>query len=457
MDLVFVDLETTGGVACRDRITEIAIVRCRNGEEVKRFTALINPEQALTPFIRKLTGLTDALLREEPVFAQLAGTILKELSQAVFVAHNSRFDYGFLKQEFARVGIHWQAQNLCTVKLSRNLYPEHRKHGLDQIIERHQIVCEQRHRAMGDALATFKFFQSACEEHGKAKVMAEVERLLLRPSLPPNLATDELDGIPSSPGIYKFLNENGQCLFMGHGRNLFQAITGRFQSGKGPDWSEDIYDIDYQLCAGEFSAQLDFLRGLQQEHPVHQHQRSSSFCSIYLEPDPSGYLQPKLVCEISPDQVSQHYGLFQSNSEAIKALRGLAKAHLLSIEMASLELPAQITQKPKPTPDLFNTQLQAALAGLKLKTWPWPGPVAIGEKERFTGIEQVHLFEHWCYLGTLSAAGEAEIEPEQWQQLYLQNRASFCFDKSIYQLLKKQLLAEESSLQVIPFSLVEVE
>lgn len=449
MDLVFVDLETTGGVASRDRITEIAIVRYRDSQEVRRWSALINPEQSLSPFIRKLTGLTDAMLSGEPLFSELASTLLSELQDAVFVAHNARFDYGFLKQEFARAGLHWQAQNLCTVKLSRALYPEYKKHGLDQLIERHQLKCEQRHRAMGDALATLQFFQHACDELGESKVMAKVEELLLRPALPPGLATDELDGIPATPGVFVFRDKQGQSLFMGHGRNLFQSITGRFQSGKGPDWQQEITSIDYQECAGEFSAQLLFGQRIQQEPPLHQFRRATSFCSIQLLEDPQGYLQPHLADVISPSKVAQHYGLFQSETEALKAVRGLAKAYHLAVEMEGVELPKDISQKPRPAAEVYNLKLQTALAGLKLKSWPWPGAVALIERERFTGICQCHLFENWCHIS--STFGEKE--EFELVELLQQGQDQAFFDKSIYQVLQKLLANEKRQVEIIPLRL----
>lgn len=452
MDLVFVDLETTGGVATRDRITEIAIVRYRDGEQISRYQTLVNPEQPLTPFITKLTGLTDAMLATQPMFGEVAQKVQQELSNAIFVAHNARFDYGFLKQEFARSGIHWQSQNLCTVKLSRTLYPQYSKHGLDQLIKRHQLHCEQRHRAMGDALATLSFFQHACDELGQEQVMQAVEGLLQRPSLPPALPTDELDGLPSTSGVYLFQNAAGEPLFMGHGRNLFQAISGRFQTNKGPDWHQEIAHINYQQCAGEFSAQLSFLTQVQTLKPLYQHQRAQEYCSIRLGKGAQGVAQLSLVNHIEPQNVAQHYGLFQSQREALKALRGLAKAHRLPIVMDQLELPDEIMQQPLPSAELYQVKLETALMGLKLKAWPWQGPVVIAEKERFTGIQQAHLFEHWCYLGSLSLDGVQADVAEPLRELYLSNSPQLSFDKSLYSLLQKRLAAGADGLEIQPLA-----
>ncbi len=152
----FVDLETTGGSAQHDRITEIAIIRVE-GESVTRYQSLINPQQHISPFIESITGISNAMVDDAPEFAEVADEVWAWLQDCVFVAHNVRFDYGFLKQTFERVGKDFQPEQLCTVKLSRRLYPEHKHHGLDQLIDRHGLRMSQRHRAMADADAIYQF------------------------------------------------------------------------------------------------------------------------------------------------------------------------------------------------------------------------------------------------------------------------------------------------------------
>ncbi len=147
---VLLDLETTGATAVSDRITEIGLVRYENGIEVKRWQTLVNPEMHITPFIQRITGIDDEMVKDAPLFKDVAHELLEHLHGAVLCAHNVRFDHGFLKSEFKRLGITLRQKVLCTVKLSRLLYPEHKSHGLDAIIARHAIHCSARHRAMGD-------------------------------------------------------------------------------------------------------------------------------------------------------------------------------------------------------------------------------------------------------------------------------------------------------------------
>ena len=136
---VLLDLETTGATPLVDRITEIALIRYEQGQEVARWQTLINPETPIPPFIQQLTGIDDGMVESAPLFREVAEQLMAYLEGAVLCAHNVRFDHGFLKNEFKRIGINLRQKVLCTVKLSRRLYPQHYSHGLDAIIKRHQI------------------------------------------------------------------------------------------------------------------------------------------------------------------------------------------------------------------------------------------------------------------------------------------------------------------------------
>src|SRR2546421_2300158 len=137
--IAFVDLETTGATATGDRITEIGIVRVADGEFVDEWSTLVNPERSIPEEIRVLTGITNEMVRDAPTFAEVRREVLERLDGHVFVAHNARFDYGFLKNEFRRLEMKFTADVLCTVRLSRRLYPEAVGHGLDCVVARHGL------------------------------------------------------------------------------------------------------------------------------------------------------------------------------------------------------------------------------------------------------------------------------------------------------------------------------
>src|SRR5258708_15978629 len=136
--LVFLDLETTGATAHFDRITEIGLVEVDCGRHVGEWSSLVNPETRIPPSIQALTGITDAMVENAPTFAALAESLYDQLEGKVLVAHNARFDYGFLKYEFRRLGLRYQPRVLCTVKLSPRLYPQPRHPNLDSLIEPHR-------------------------------------------------------------------------------------------------------------------------------------------------------------------------------------------------------------------------------------------------------------------------------------------------------------------------------
>ena len=150
-ELAFVDLETTGGNAAYHRITEIGIVRVVDDRVVEEWSTLVNPECRIPPPIQAFTGITDAMVADAPRFREVAATVREKLGAALFVAHNARFDYSFLRSEFRRADRRFSAKVLCTVKLSRRLYPAQRRHNLDAVMQRHGLECSARHRALGDA------------------------------------------------------------------------------------------------------------------------------------------------------------------------------------------------------------------------------------------------------------------------------------------------------------------
>jgi DNA polymerase-3 subunit epsilon len=178
LNLAIVDVETTGGFAENDRIIEIGIIRVEKGKMVEKYNTLIDPEQYLSPFITNLTGITDKHLQKAPTFISVRENISELLNNAIFVAHNAHFDYGFVKHEFKRLGDRWEAERLCTVQLSRHLYPEHRHHNLDSVIERCNIKCESRHRALDDAKAVWDFLKHSEKNFSKIALENAFKKLI---------------------------------------------------------------------------------------------------------------------------------------------------------------------------------------------------------------------------------------------------------------------------------------
>jgi len=154
-----VDIETSGGRAQIDRITEIAIY-IHDGEKiVEEFSTLINPETFIPPFITRLTGINNDMVATAPKFYEVAKKIVLMTEGRLFVAHNAPFDYRFIQEEFKRLGYNYQRQTMCTVRMSRKIIPGMGSYSLGNLCQTLGITINNRHRAAGDALATTKLLE----------------------------------------------------------------------------------------------------------------------------------------------------------------------------------------------------------------------------------------------------------------------------------------------------------
>ena len=181
--LIFVDLETTGANLINDRITEIGIVAVHLDGEVERWSSFVNPGRPIPYFIQNLTGISDDMVATAPSFELLAKAVHERLMDGLFIAHNARFDYGFLHHAFARTGHALQSEMLCTVKLSRTLFPEEKRHNLDTLIERHSLVLQARHRALADADLLWQFWGKLTLDLPQEMLINAVKNLRQRPNL----------------------------------------------------------------------------------------------------------------------------------------------------------------------------------------------------------------------------------------------------------------------------------
>ena len=300
---VFLDLETTGATPLKDRITEIALIRFEDGIEVSRWQTLVNPEVAIPDFIQQLTGITNAMVANAPTFKQVAGDLLDYLEDTILCAHNVRFDHGFLKSEFKRIGITLRQNVLCTVKLSRKLYPQHRSHALDAIISRHQLTCQARHRAMGDVEMMVGFLKSATDELGISKIRETAEQLLKgSKSLPSGIDAVQIDDIPETSGVYLFFGESRSLpLYIGKSINIRERVLSHFSSDhastKEMRISQEITHIEWIETAGEFSALMLESKLIKERQPIYNRQlrRERKLCSWRIATDANQHPLTTLV------------------------------------------------------------------------------------------------------------------------------------------------------------------
>jgi DNA polymerase III subunit epsilon len=425
--IAFVDLETTGMRAAEDRITEVGIVRvdadpAGGPPRITEWSSLVNPGEPIPAVIQVLTGITNAMVAGAPPFAAIASTIEARLEGCVFVAHNARFDHGFLKHEFARIARPFAARALCTVKLSRRLFPEADGHGLDAIVARHRLPIADRHRALGDARAIWAFVQALYREV-PADVIESVTRRILRiPSLPPQLPADVLDALPEAPGVYLFYGDNPLPLYVGKSINLRDRVAAHFCG----DWqretdlrlSQEIRRIEFEETAGEIGALLRESHLVKTLLPAHNHalrrKAEAGVLELPDEPGPPRYIP---AAAIEPGQLATRYGPFSSKRQAREALRWLATEHALCWTALGLE------KRPGPcfarqirrcagacvgaeSLDDHRARLTAALAPRAIPPWPCAGLAAVREPAARGERVDVHVLRDWCWLGTARDDGE---------------------------------------------------
>ncbi len=174
------------------------------------------------------------MVADAPRFEELGAAILRRLDGCLFVAHNAGFDYGFLRSEFRRIGMRFSAPRLCTVRLSRRLFPEEHGHSLDALIDRHALRCDARHRALGDARVLPALLDALEMRAGRARLDEAVAAQIRATQLPPGLPADLGDDLPELPGVYVFRGEGGVPLYVGMGRNLRSRVLAHF-SGRDRD------------------------------------------------------------------------------------------------------------------------------------------------------------------------------------------------------------------------------
>jgi len=446
--ITYLDLETTGATPLKDRITEIALIRFDNGVEVARWQTLVNPQQPIPDFIQKLTGIDDTMVANAPTFAEVADKLLSFLEGSVLAAHNVRFDHGFIKAELKRLDVTLRQKVMCTVKLSRLLYPQHRSHGLDAIMERHHITSIARHRAMGDVETILAFLESAKLELGDAAIADAASRLMRGPKLPPHLDALSLEDMPETPGVYLFYGEHDLPLYIGKSVNIRARVLAHLSSdhasGKEMRINQEIKHVEWRETAGDFSTRLLEARLVKERQPVHNRQLRNELqlCSWKLSADIDAKPVLTLVYadEINPTELGQLFGTFKSKRQAVEALRKVAEAHQLCPKILGFELgegacfASQIKRCKgvccgREALEIHYLRLQQALITHKLKTWPFAGKIGIREHNAENDKTQIHIFEHWCYLGVV----ENTVDFTET----LQQKTAFKFDFDTYKLLLK--------------------
>ena len=365
-----VDIETTGGHAAAHAITEIAVF-LHDGQQVTRqFHSLFNPQQKIPLYITSLTGISDEMVADAPVFEEMAAEIHEMLNGQVFVAHNVNFDYSFVKHQLKRCGYNLEVKKLCTVRLGRKVFPGLPSYSLGNLCRSLQISISNRHRAGGDAEATVELFEKMLN-HGAT---VHIEEMLKKSSaeqwLPLHLEKKDIQHLPAKPGVYYFHNAKGKVIYVGKALNIKKRVSSHFThngaAGKRQHFLRHVQKVTCTVCANELQAlvlESTEIRRLwpryndSQKQPVQQY-------GLYSYEDNRGYLR------LAIDKKKKNYpALYQFNllHEGLVLLKNMVEEYELDSKLCHLDKTA-FSEKEigfLDPPARYNRKVKRALEALE--------------------------------------------------------------------------------------------
>jgi DNA polymerase III subunit epsilon len=468
--LAFVDIETTGMRSAYDRIIEIGILRVEDNELVQTFQTLINPQTYIPKEITSLTGITGKHLENAPTFRAVKDEIIEILADCTFVAHNVRFDYGFIKHELMRENVTYNARHFCTVRLSRLLYPHWPRHNLDAVMQQCGIVCETRHRAFDDAKVLYEFYNHIQKTLSPEQVAEALAKTMKRPSLPIKLPMEELEKLPDKPGVYIFYGADEYAgeqlklgdkptetkqlktknlipLYVGKSINIRNRVLSHFSSDIASSTemkiSQQIESIETITTAGELGALFLESQMIKEMLPLYNKRSriKHELIALKSQKNKQGYAECYLepITTISPDNLENFLGFFRSRRQAKTFLADKAKEHglcekYLGLEKTSSGCFAYRLGRCKGAcvkmerPEIYNLRLETAMTGSKILPWPFTGPITI-EEEAIDGKKEYFIIDNWCYIGNVSVDPEGNLKDDLIQNV--------TFDLDMYKILRQ--------------------
>jgi len=334
---VVVDLETTGGSAHTESITEIGAVKVRGGEVIGEFQTLVNPVQAIPPFIAVLTGITDAMVAGAPRLDQALPAFLEFSRGTVLVAHNAPFDLGFLKAGCARLGLEWPApDSLDTARLARRVLtrdeaPNCKLATLARLFRTTTTPC---HRALADAQATVDVLHGLLERVGNLGVHSLEELRTFSAQVTPQQRRKRhlADALPRLPGVYLFRDGQERVLYVGKSVDLRSRVRQYFTSSETRTRMAEMVAcaerVDPVVCSTPLEAEVRELRLIAEHRP--KYNRRSRFPErmhwVKLTDEPFPRLS--LVRRVLPDADTgaAYLGPFSSARSAELAMAAVHEA-----------------------------------------------------------------------------------------------------------------------------------
>lgn len=393
---VLVDIETNGGSGDRGRVIEVAAFKVVDGVIMDQFQALVNPGGGIPHWITSLTGIRNSDLVGAPYFDDIAHQLYEFLDGSIFVAHNVLFDYSFLRREFLAVGYKFTPKLFCTVKMSRALFPEHKGHSLQKIIERHNLAPSARHRAADDARVLYDYLLIAIEQKGREAFERNLTLQLKTRSLPPHVDEQSILKLPDSAGIYIFEDDTGAPLYVGKSVNIRSRVRSHFTNAtaiaKEMRMSLQSHNVSYIQTETEIEALLLESAKIKELQPIFNRKlrRKKSQHILVKSLNPLGYL----TFTVESTDLSNYsnltdvYGVFTNKNQAKSKLEEIARTYQLCPKLLGLEKTKGACFRKQlglcrgactgdETPESYNARVEIALERTKLEAWPYKGKISI--------------------------------------------------------------------------------
>jgi DNA polymerase III subunit epsilon len=460
--LVFVDIETNGLNHIRGRVIEVAAIRVEQGRVVHEYRQLINPGAPLPEFITALTGIHSTDLDDAPLFMGVAEELQRVLSGAIFVAHNVRFDYSFLKQEFKRIGQPFSPELLCTVRLSRALYPQHRGHKLQDLIHRHNLQVEARHRAYDDAHALWQFVQHVRTNFEPGVIEQAITKQFRKPSLPKSLSPETLESLPTGTGVYIMEDAEGRPIYVGKSVHIKKRVASHFMRDHDNvgefKIAQTVHNIQARETSGELAALLLESQLVKDLQPLHNKQlrKTEKLIIAHRSQNDAGYTTISLeeASQIMADDVPDILAVYTRRSLARNALDEMVKDYGLCPKLLGLEKSkgacfqhqlhrckgACVGKEPAA---LYNARLKVAFNKQHIQQWPFSSPVLVQENASNHGI----IVDRWCVVAEITQAEGCDPEIVERPRT---------FDLDTYKILRSFITTKLETLTIRPISLNQI-
>ena len=259
MKLAIIDVETTGGSAKRERIIEFAVIVYDGYKVIDQFESLVNPERSIPPYITHMTGISNEMVADAPRFYEIARKIIEITQDCIFVAHNVRFDYSFIAEEYYNLGFTYSRKQLCTIKLFKKFFPGLKSYGLGNLIRHFNINVESRHRAMADVKATLDILKMGIEQPQSSDILKNILNESIRDTkYPPAVNYELIESLPEKTGVYYFYDEYDNVIYIGKSINIRKRIKQHFQkvNSKSTGLYNMTHKIDFELTGSELVASI---------------------------------------------------------------------------------------------------------------------------------------------------------------------------------------------------------